>query len=177
MQVFKQIFFFFFFFFFFFSSRRRHTRCREVSWARRCVQETGINAEYMGEKFEARRTLRRSLLVYPEGHRNLKDEPLPLKFGMIRYAYERKRKVQILIAFGLEDSINERAMTINTKGSLIKYWFDSPIFPEEYPTLEEFDAVIRQRFAASFKHTLKLSQQYQLLLFFGLLHFLSLIHI
>eukprot|EP00831_Metopus_contortus_P001875 TRINITY_DN10685_c0_g1_i3.p3 TRINITY_DN10685_c0_g1~~TRINITY_DN10685_c0_g1_i3.p3 ORF type:complete len:150 (-),score=53.42 TRINITY_DN10685_c0_g1_i3:130-579(-) len=35
-------------FFFFFSSRRRHTRCREVSWARRCVQETGINAEYMG---------------------------------------------------------------------------------------------------------------------------------
>eukprot|EP00831_Metopus_contortus_P034469 TRINITY_DN27474_c0_g1_i1.p2 TRINITY_DN27474_c0_g1~~TRINITY_DN27474_c0_g1_i1.p2 ORF type:complete len:128 (-),score=42.62 TRINITY_DN27474_c0_g1_i1:176-559(-) len=36
------------FFFFFFSSRRRHTRCREVSWARRCVQETGINAEYMG---------------------------------------------------------------------------------------------------------------------------------
>eukprot|EP00831_Metopus_contortus_P079868 TRINITY_DN8034_c0_g1_i1.p2 TRINITY_DN8034_c0_g1~~TRINITY_DN8034_c0_g1_i1.p2 ORF type:complete len:220 (-),score=59.89 TRINITY_DN8034_c0_g1_i1:757-1416(-) len=37
------------FFFFFFSSRRRHTRCREVSWARRCVQETGINAEYMGK--------------------------------------------------------------------------------------------------------------------------------
>eukprot|EP00831_Metopus_contortus_P030849 TRINITY_DN25248_c0_g1_i1.p2 TRINITY_DN25248_c0_g1~~TRINITY_DN25248_c0_g1_i1.p2 ORF type:complete len:151 (-),score=42.26 TRINITY_DN25248_c0_g1_i1:326-778(-) len=30
----------FFQLFFFFSSRRRHTRCREVSWARRCVQET-----------------------------------------------------------------------------------------------------------------------------------------
>eukprot|EP00831_Metopus_contortus_P072058 TRINITY_DN65804_c0_g1_i1.p2 TRINITY_DN65804_c0_g1~~TRINITY_DN65804_c0_g1_i1.p2 ORF type:complete len:219 (-),score=48.64 TRINITY_DN65804_c0_g1_i1:7-663(-) len=28
--------------FFFFSSRRRHTRCREVSWARRCVQETAL---------------------------------------------------------------------------------------------------------------------------------------
>eukprot|EP00825_Cyclidium_porcatum_P006848 TRINITY_DN1342_c0_g3_i1.p6 TRINITY_DN1342_c0_g3~~TRINITY_DN1342_c0_g3_i1.p6 ORF type:complete len:140 (-),score=21.25 TRINITY_DN1342_c0_g3_i1:1572-1991(-) len=35
-------------FFFFFSSRRRHTRSCLVSWARRCVQETGINAEYMG---------------------------------------------------------------------------------------------------------------------------------
>eukprot|EP00831_Metopus_contortus_P025840 TRINITY_DN22159_c0_g1_i1.p1 TRINITY_DN22159_c0_g1~~TRINITY_DN22159_c0_g1_i1.p1 ORF type:complete len:187 (-),score=59.18 TRINITY_DN22159_c0_g1_i1:151-711(-) len=34
-----------FFFFFFFSSRRRHTRCREVSWARRCVQETGTWGE------------------------------------------------------------------------------------------------------------------------------------
>eukprot|EP00831_Metopus_contortus_P034384 TRINITY_DN27419_c0_g1_i3.p3 TRINITY_DN27419_c0_g1~~TRINITY_DN27419_c0_g1_i3.p3 ORF type:complete len:146 (-),score=41.75 TRINITY_DN27419_c0_g1_i3:226-663(-) len=32
----------FFLFFFFFSSRRRHTRCREVSWARRCVQETDV---------------------------------------------------------------------------------------------------------------------------------------
>eukprot|EP00831_Metopus_contortus_P038300 TRINITY_DN30123_c0_g1_i1.p2 TRINITY_DN30123_c0_g1~~TRINITY_DN30123_c0_g1_i1.p2 ORF type:complete len:133 (+),score=39.81 TRINITY_DN30123_c0_g1_i1:36-434(+) len=38
---------------FFFSSRRRHTRCREVSWARRCVQETGINAEYMGTPYQA----------------------------------------------------------------------------------------------------------------------------
>eukprot|EP00831_Metopus_contortus_P018541 TRINITY_DN17913_c0_g1_i3.p1 TRINITY_DN17913_c0_g1~~TRINITY_DN17913_c0_g1_i3.p1 ORF type:complete len:228 (+),score=67.88 TRINITY_DN17913_c0_g1_i3:36-719(+) len=43
--------FVFCFFFFFFSSRRRHTRCREVSWARRCVQETGINAEYMGDLY------------------------------------------------------------------------------------------------------------------------------
>eukprot|EP00831_Metopus_contortus_P039818 TRINITY_DN31189_c0_g1_i1.p1 TRINITY_DN31189_c0_g1~~TRINITY_DN31189_c0_g1_i1.p1 ORF type:complete len:120 (-),score=41.12 TRINITY_DN31189_c0_g1_i1:88-447(-) len=32
---------------FFFSSRRRHTRCREVSWARRCVQETGTWAVYV----------------------------------------------------------------------------------------------------------------------------------
>eukprot|EP00825_Cyclidium_porcatum_P039114 TRINITY_DN4674_c0_g1_i1.p1 TRINITY_DN4674_c0_g1~~TRINITY_DN4674_c0_g1_i1.p1 ORF type:complete len:394 (+),score=85.65 TRINITY_DN4674_c0_g1_i1:43-1224(+) len=39
-------------FFFFFSSRRRHTRSCLVSWARRCVQETGINAEYMGILFE-----------------------------------------------------------------------------------------------------------------------------
>eukprot|EP00825_Cyclidium_porcatum_P035570 TRINITY_DN37315_c0_g1_i1.p1 TRINITY_DN37315_c0_g1~~TRINITY_DN37315_c0_g1_i1.p1 ORF type:complete len:157 (+),score=8.91 TRINITY_DN37315_c0_g1_i1:40-510(+) len=31
----------FFSFFFFFSSRRRHTRSCLVSWARRCVQETG----------------------------------------------------------------------------------------------------------------------------------------
>eukprot|EP00831_Metopus_contortus_P035325 TRINITY_DN2813_c0_g1_i4.p1 TRINITY_DN2813_c0_g1~~TRINITY_DN2813_c0_g1_i4.p1 ORF type:complete len:106 (-),score=34.66 TRINITY_DN2813_c0_g1_i4:7-324(-) len=38
------------FFFFFFSSRRRHTRCREVSWARRCVQETGIYADREGRK-------------------------------------------------------------------------------------------------------------------------------
>eukprot|EP01016_Furgasonia_blochmanni_P036194 TRINITY_DN409_c0_g1_i10.p2 TRINITY_DN409_c0_g1~~TRINITY_DN409_c0_g1_i10.p2 ORF type:complete len:170 (-),score=32.96 TRINITY_DN409_c0_g1_i10:131-640(-) len=28
---------------FFFSSRRRHTRQESVSWARRCVQETGVH--------------------------------------------------------------------------------------------------------------------------------------
>eukprot|EP00831_Metopus_contortus_P074195 TRINITY_DN67753_c0_g1_i1.p3 TRINITY_DN67753_c0_g1~~TRINITY_DN67753_c0_g1_i1.p3 ORF type:complete len:103 (+),score=29.37 TRINITY_DN67753_c0_g1_i1:73-381(+) len=33
--------------FFFFSSRRRHTRCREVSWARRCVQETGRQQDFI----------------------------------------------------------------------------------------------------------------------------------
>eukprot|EP00831_Metopus_contortus_P047282 TRINITY_DN38116_c0_g1_i1.p2 TRINITY_DN38116_c0_g1~~TRINITY_DN38116_c0_g1_i1.p2 ORF type:complete len:134 (+),score=54.07 TRINITY_DN38116_c0_g1_i1:90-491(+) len=33
---------------FFFSSRRRHTRCREVSWARRCVQETGYQRRVHG---------------------------------------------------------------------------------------------------------------------------------
>eukprot|EP00831_Metopus_contortus_P076296 TRINITY_DN70370_c0_g1_i1.p1 TRINITY_DN70370_c0_g1~~TRINITY_DN70370_c0_g1_i1.p1 ORF type:complete len:168 (-),score=31.75 TRINITY_DN70370_c0_g1_i1:12-515(-) len=32
--------------FFFFSSRRRHTRCREVSWARRCVQETATQSTW-----------------------------------------------------------------------------------------------------------------------------------
>eukprot|EP00831_Metopus_contortus_P027635 TRINITY_DN23188_c0_g1_i2.p1 TRINITY_DN23188_c0_g1~~TRINITY_DN23188_c0_g1_i2.p1 ORF type:complete len:135 (-),score=54.74 TRINITY_DN23188_c0_g1_i2:115-519(-) len=39
-----------FLFFFFFSSRRRHTRCREVSWARRCVQETGYQRRVHGKK-------------------------------------------------------------------------------------------------------------------------------
>eukprot|EP00831_Metopus_contortus_P041908 TRINITY_DN32988_c0_g1_i1.p1 TRINITY_DN32988_c0_g1~~TRINITY_DN32988_c0_g1_i1.p1 ORF type:complete len:147 (+),score=51.12 TRINITY_DN32988_c0_g1_i1:26-466(+) len=33
----------------FFSSRRRHTRCREVSWARRCVQETGTWGSALNE--------------------------------------------------------------------------------------------------------------------------------
>eukprot|EP00831_Metopus_contortus_P037602 TRINITY_DN29623_c0_g1_i1.p1 TRINITY_DN29623_c0_g1~~TRINITY_DN29623_c0_g1_i1.p1 ORF type:complete len:175 (-),score=54.57 TRINITY_DN29623_c0_g1_i1:5-529(-) len=38
------------FYFFFFSSRRRHTRCREVSWARRCVQETGYQRRVHGKE-------------------------------------------------------------------------------------------------------------------------------
>eukprot|EP01016_Furgasonia_blochmanni_P010294 TRINITY_DN1434_c0_g2_i16.p1 TRINITY_DN1434_c0_g2~~TRINITY_DN1434_c0_g2_i16.p1 ORF type:complete len:177 (-),score=42.99 TRINITY_DN1434_c0_g2_i16:62-592(-) len=33
------------YYFFFFSSRRRHTRSCLVSWARRCVQETGVHGD------------------------------------------------------------------------------------------------------------------------------------
>eukprot|EP00831_Metopus_contortus_P030927 TRINITY_DN25303_c0_g1_i1.p1 TRINITY_DN25303_c0_g1~~TRINITY_DN25303_c0_g1_i1.p1 ORF type:complete len:173 (-),score=31.35 TRINITY_DN25303_c0_g1_i1:41-559(-) len=52
---------------FFFSSRRRHTRCREVSWARRCVQETGIRDQQIS-KAAARRSLD-DLLSYFLGQR------------------------------------------------------------------------------------------------------------
>ena len=39
----KNFGFFFFFFFLFFSSRRRHTRCREVSWAREmCIRDRSL---------------------------------------------------------------------------------------------------------------------------------------
>eukprot|EP00831_Metopus_contortus_P027830 TRINITY_DN23295_c0_g1_i3.p2 TRINITY_DN23295_c0_g1~~TRINITY_DN23295_c0_g1_i3.p2 ORF type:complete len:181 (-),score=53.32 TRINITY_DN23295_c0_g1_i3:115-612(-) len=41
--------------FFFFSSRRRHTRCREVSWARRCVQETVIKQREVEEAIYSRK--------------------------------------------------------------------------------------------------------------------------
>ena len=32
---------------------------------------------------------------YPEGHRSLLDEPLPLKTGMLKYAYSRRMPVQV----------------------------------------------------------------------------------
>ena len=35
----------------FLSSRRRHTRCREVSWARRCVSETGSEVRIIAYGF------------------------------------------------------------------------------------------------------------------------------
>eukprot|EP01015_Nassula_variabilis_P025770 TRINITY_DN5065_c0_g1_i4.p1 TRINITY_DN5065_c0_g1~~TRINITY_DN5065_c0_g1_i4.p1 ORF type:complete len:228 (+),score=47.57 TRINITY_DN5065_c0_g1_i4:2-685(+) len=37
---------------FFFSSRRRHTRFLPVSWARRCVQETGYQRRVHGDNYQ-----------------------------------------------------------------------------------------------------------------------------
>eukprot|EP00825_Cyclidium_porcatum_P052428 TRINITY_DN9932_c0_g2_i9.p3 TRINITY_DN9932_c0_g2~~TRINITY_DN9932_c0_g2_i9.p3 ORF type:complete len:108 (-),score=29.95 TRINITY_DN9932_c0_g2_i9:171-494(-) len=50
---------FFIIVFFFFSSRRRHTRSCLVSWARRCVQETG---EYVVKRINERKTWEISII-------------------------------------------------------------------------------------------------------------------
>eukprot|EP00831_Metopus_contortus_P044910 TRINITY_DN35993_c0_g1_i4.p4 TRINITY_DN35993_c0_g1~~TRINITY_DN35993_c0_g1_i4.p4 ORF type:complete len:100 (-),score=29.71 TRINITY_DN35993_c0_g1_i4:258-557(-) len=62
----SSIMFYILFFFFFFSSRRRHTRCREVSWARRCVQETAAKSI----------TLNKTIIKSNTFQVSLKQEPL-----------------------------------------------------------------------------------------------------
>ena len=44
------------------------------------------------------------MIVYPEGTRNLTDKPLPLKKGIIYYAYERNHPVQVIITKNKEYS-------------------------------------------------------------------------
>lgn len=72
--------------------------------------------EWLDRKFEKVKPSRNNLLVYPEGHRNFgSDKPLVLKKGMIRYAYERKYKVQIVMSFGNEALFNEKKLIANFK--------------------------------------------------------------
>lgn len=62
--------------------------------------------------------------------------------------------MQIVIAFGLEDALNEKKLTINTSGSTIWYSYDAPIFPKDYKTYEEYEAIIIKRFNKKFYDTL-----------------------
>eukprot|EP00831_Metopus_contortus_P085567 TRINITY_DN9980_c0_g1_i1.p1 TRINITY_DN9980_c0_g1~~TRINITY_DN9980_c0_g1_i1.p1 ORF type:complete len:308 (+),score=67.33 TRINITY_DN9980_c0_g1_i1:50-973(+) len=105
---------FFFDFFFFFSSRRRHTRCREVSWARRCVQETGINAEYMGSRAitsRLRARIRSSLDNYQE------PEPKPIVVESPQ-AIERTSSP---FHRNINDALKSEAMLLSTQqGSVIR---------------------------------------------------------
>eukprot|EP00825_Cyclidium_porcatum_P022024 TRINITY_DN24369_c0_g1_i1.p1 TRINITY_DN24369_c0_g1~~TRINITY_DN24369_c0_g1_i1.p1 ORF type:complete len:315 (+),score=17.51 TRINITY_DN24369_c0_g1_i1:34-978(+) len=52
--------------FFFFSSRRRHTRSCLVSWARRCVQETGYQRRVHGRVLKPNYKLQESMLAFSE---------------------------------------------------------------------------------------------------------------
>jgi len=48
------------------------------------------------------------LLVYPEGHRSTRPTSLPLKRGMLHYAYSRKLPVQVIISSGKEVVMSEK---------------------------------------------------------------------
>jgi hypothetical protein len=51
------------------------------------------------------------LSVYPEGHRSTLGESLPLKRGMLYYAFSRKLPVQIVIGANKEAIISEKHHT------------------------------------------------------------------
>jgi hypothetical protein len=51
------------------------------------------------------------LSVYPEGHRSTLGESLPLKRGMLHYAYSRKLPVQVVIGANKEAIISEKHCT------------------------------------------------------------------
>jgi 1-acyl-sn-glycerol-3-phosphate acyltransferase len=51
------------------------------------------------------------LAVYPEGHRSTNGESLPLKRGMLHYAYDRKLPTQVVIGANKEAVLSERHCT------------------------------------------------------------------
>eukprot|EP00831_Metopus_contortus_P074294 TRINITY_DN6785_c0_g1_i5.p1 TRINITY_DN6785_c0_g1~~TRINITY_DN6785_c0_g1_i5.p1 ORF type:complete len:125 (-),score=51.90 TRINITY_DN6785_c0_g1_i5:137-511(-) len=88
-------------FFFFFSSRRRHTRCREVSWARRCVQET-VSTQSTWDLAKANTY---SFDTEFEELFDLKDaSPLCSKHGSVSFTFNKVYKAHFLAASG-EDMV------------------------------------------------------------------------
>eukprot|EP00831_Metopus_contortus_P079850 TRINITY_DN8031_c0_g1_i1.p2 TRINITY_DN8031_c0_g1~~TRINITY_DN8031_c0_g1_i1.p2 ORF type:complete len:148 (-),score=57.09 TRINITY_DN8031_c0_g1_i1:78-521(-) len=91
---------FFFFFFFFFSSRRRHTRCREVSWARRCVQETALmearsDTDVQIDRrtwVQGRKKKKKKKKPPPASYKNLTWPTIPLVLKLMKHEHLKKKK-------------------------------------------------------------------------------------
>ncbi|EFJ41206.1 hypothetical protein VOLCADRAFT_98874 [Volvox carteri f. nagariensis] len=68
-------------------------------------------------------TLRKStvpgLLVYPEGHRSLKPRSLPLKRGMLHFAFSRHLAVQLVITRGKEEVMSEKTCSARWGRTLV----------------------------------------------------------
>lgn len=96
-------------------------------------------------------TQRYHLNVFPEGHRNRKPYVIPLKTGMLKYAYTRKLVVQSLITFGVELVIDEYRFAKHWKESTtIEYAWGELIDPTNFKTVEEFISECEKQFCTLF---------------------------
>mmetsp|Transcript_1085 Transcript_1085/g.1090 ORF Transcript_1085/g.1090 Transcript_1085/m.1090 type:complete len:180 (+) Transcript_1085:229-768(+) len=105
---------------------------------------------WLDKKFSFTENLRKHLIVYPEGHRNLKKEPLPLRTGMIRYAYLRKMPVQFFMCDGYDEVLNEKKFTACFGTSIVKFKLFPLIDPKDFDTVEAFIDKIKKDFVESF---------------------------
>lgn len=58
------------------------------------------------------------------GHRSTRGEPLPLRRGMLHYAYSRRLPVQIVITDGKEAVISEKDMSAHFGQTLLVGYSD-----------------------------------------------------
>ena len=84
-----------------------------ATWIRKSVSSTLSFFKWLDNQFDAPFTLKKGLIFYGEGHRNPSPDPLPLKKGMIRYSYERKIPIQMVMAFGVENVMLEKELRVD----------------------------------------------------------------
>lgn len=106
---------------------------------------------WIDSKFALHKTGRMHLLVYPEGHRNLKSEPLPLRSGMIRYAFSRKLPLQLFMCSGYDNVINEKKYSADWGSVVVKYKIYEPIFTDQYMNFDSLMNDLRTKFVERFK--------------------------
>lgn len=90
------------------------------------------------------------LVVYPEGHRSSLPDSLPLKRGMLHYAYGRKVPVQCVLSAGKELVISEKQRRASW-GTAIATAYASPIFPADYSDFASFMAAVQQSWDAAWE--------------------------
>ena len=85
----------------------------------------------------------KGLIVYPEGHRSLKKESLPLKRGMLKYAYTRNFPCQVVMTKGKELVMSEKQMSVGFNPQL-PLGFSELINTKDFDDFDSFFARIEQ---------------------------------
>ena len=105
---------------------------------------------WLDKNFEWPYNMRKNLIVFPEGHRNDTNRPLPVRSGMLQYAWARKYKVQIYIVKGSENVMDERAISCDFAHHDLHYLVDKPIDPLYYRSADEFVEHVKKRYESKF---------------------------
>ncbi|KAI8462892.1 MAG: hypothetical protein J3K34DRAFT_527421 [Monoraphidium minutum] len=93
------------------------------------------------------------LMVYPEGHRSMLPRSLPLKRGMLHYAYSRKLPVQIIMSGNKEAVIAEKTGVVGF-GCTVVTSYSEMIAAGDYASFEEFMARVQQLWDAEWLATM-----------------------
>lgn len=88
-----------------------------------------------------------ALSVYPEGHRSTHGESLPLKRGMLHYAFRRRLPVQIVIGANKEAILSEKHHTARLN-QVAAVGFSEVIHAEQYDSFDAFMAKVQQTWDA-----------------------------
>ncbi|GHP04690.1 hypothetical protein PPROV_000344300 [Pycnococcus provasolii] len=86
--------------------------------------------------------IEKAVVVYPEGHRNRSDKPLPIRTGTLRYAFDRNVHVQVMVAEGKERVINEAQLVTRRSPNVVTVSYSDPIVPKNYSTFEGFHGAV-----------------------------------
>lgn len=96
------------------------------------------------------------LIAYPEGTRNSSDSPKPLKSGVMHYAFNCKRKVQVIITTNKEHVVNEKKFS--SKNGVNCYIEISKVLdPKDFKTFEEFKQAAKELFHQTWKEAYSIS--------------------
>ena len=106
--------------------------------------------QWIDSKFQKHKTGRTHLIVYPEGHRNLLMKPLPLKSGMIRYAYSRQIPIQMFMSSGYDNQVNDKLLTAEWGNVKVDYKIYEPIFTDQYQNFESLMDDLKSIFLVRF---------------------------
>ena len=100
-------------------------------------------------------SLLNAMLVYPEGHRNTNPtELLPIKRGMLHYAYTRKMLVQVCMSSGKEQVLSEKRLSVGFGVDVVTS-FSEPIDPNDHKDAASFIAEVQRSFEGHWRTVLK----------------------
>lgn len=90
------------------------------------------------------------LNVYPEGHRSTATDSLPLRRGMMHFAYSRQMPVQIIVTAGKEAVISEKDMSAHF-GQTLLVGYSNVLHPKDYSSAEEFFEAIKKSWSVEWQ--------------------------
>ena len=88
------------------------------------------------------------LIVYPEGHRSTRAKPLPLKKGMLQFAWSRSMPVQVVASSGKEGVISEKANSARW-GRRVVVAYSPPVRPADHADFGAFFAKVVEEWVSA----------------------------